>query len=268
MIEDSSGAARFRSLEDFLRAERTRCIAHRGFSGRCPENTLASFRAAIEVQADMIELDVTLTADDEVVVIHDETLERTTDGRGPVREQHWGELATLDAGSWLAPSFAGERIPTLAQVLELTRGRTLLNIEVKEEVVTDRIEGGIVERVIQRVLAAEMSDQVILSSFDPRAVAQAQAIEPEIERASLFNLVLHRGRRPTEVMEEVGAVVFSASLKQASAAMVADAHASGRLVTVYTVNHEPDMQRMIDLGVDGMFTDHPDVLLRLSSTSS
>jgi len=245
--------------------KRTRCIAHRGFSGRYPENTLAAFGAAIEAGADMFELDVTLTADDEVVVIHDETLERTTDGRGPVREQRWADLVALDAGSWFARTSAGERIPTLAQVLELARGRILVNIEIKEEVVTDRVEGGIVERVIQRVLAAEMSAEVILSSFDPRAMAQARAIEPGIQRASLFNRELHRGSRPTEIMDAVGAVAFSPSLKQVSPAMVADAHAGGRLVTVYTVNDEADMRRMIAMGVDGMFTDHPDVLLRLTS---
>jgi len=244
------------------------CIAHRGFSGRFPENTLAAFRGAIDLGVDMIELDVTLTADDEVVVIHDETLDRTTDGRGAVRERRWSAIADLDAGSWFSPDFADERIPTLSQALELVRGRALLNIEIKEEVVTDRIEGGVTERVIGQVRAADMRAEVILSSFDPRAVAHAREIEPGIRRASLYNKKLHRGMSPSEIMDQVGAVVFSPGLKQVSPEMIANAHESGRTVMVYTVNREADMRRMLDLGVDGMFTDHPDVLLGLIASPS
>jgi glycerophosphoryl diester phosphodiesterase len=239
------------------------CIAHRGFSGRFPENTLAALRGALDLGVDMVELDVTLTADDEVVVLHDQTLDRTTDGRGFVREQRWSEIAGLDAGSWFSPEFAGERIPTLVQALELVRGRALLNIEIKKEAVTDRIEGGVTERVIDHVRATDMRAEVILSSYDPRAVAQARAIEPGIRRASLYNQKIHRGMSPTEVMDQVGAVVFSPSGKQVSPEMIADVHESGRKIMVYTVNREADMRRMIDLGVDGIFTDHPDVLLEL-----
>jgi glycerophosphoryl diester phosphodiesterase len=109
---------------------------------------------------------------------------------------------------------------------------------------------------------------VTLSSFDPRAVAHARELEPGIRRASLYNKKLHRGMSPTEVMDQVGAVVFSLSLRQVSPEMIANAHESGRRVMVYTVNREADMRRMIDLGVDGMFTDHPDVLLGLRASAS
>lgn len=263
-LQSRTMSARFRSLEEFLSpAQPVRCIAHRGLSGRYPENTLAAFRAALDVRADMIELDVTLTADDVVAVIHDETLERTTNGRGPVRSHKWEELAGLDAGSWFAPEFAGELLPNLEQALELVRGKALVNIEIKEEVVSDRIAGGITERVIELVCAADMRAEVILSSFEPRAMAQAREIDPEIARASLFNRKIHRRMLPSEVMDEVGAVVFSPSLKRVSPEMISDVHASGRVITVYTVNEPAAMRRMIALGVDGMFTDHPDVLLQL-----
>ena len=98
----------------------TRVIAHRGFSAIAPENTLVAIEKAIELGADMVEFDVTVTADGEVVVIHDETLGRTTDGRGKVMEKTLEELQRLDAGSWFAPEFAGESIPTLEQVLAPT----------------------------------------------------------------------------------------------------------------------------------------------------
>src|SRR5512140_3219428 len=97
--------------------------AHRGFSGENPENTLASFRAAIAAGADMVELDVHLTRDNELVVIHDDTLERTTDGKGNVADKTLAELKALDAGFKFNPQFAGERIPTLAEGLDTTRGR-------------------------------------------------------------------------------------------------------------------------------------------------
>ena len=106
--------------------------AHRGFSGENPENTLASFRAAIAAGADMVELDVHLTRDNELVVIHDDTLERTTDGKGNVADKTLAELKRLDAGFKFNPRFAGERIPTLTEVLDVTRGRILVNIELKK----------------------------------------------------------------------------------------------------------------------------------------
>ena len=132
------------TIDEFYDTQaRTRVIAHRGFSGAAPENTIASVRAAINVGADMAEIDVTLTSDGYIVVIHDETLDRTTDGSGEVFQFTLAELQELDAGSWFDRSFAGEPIPTLDQVLDEVEGRILLNVEIKSEAV-DR---GIVDKV-------------------------------------------------------------------------------------------------------------------------
>ena len=106
-------------------------VAHRGFSGAAPENTLAAFRMAIEAGSDMIELDVHLSKDGKVVVIHDETQERTTNGQGRVADRPLKEIKGLDAGSWFSPPFAGERIPTLQEVLSLAQGKVPVNIEIK-----------------------------------------------------------------------------------------------------------------------------------------
>ena len=120
------------TIDDFLRlGERPRVIAHRGFSGVAPENTLAAFRRAIEIGADMIEVDVALTGDGHVVCLHDETLDRTTDGQGLLAAATFEEVRRLDAGSWFAPELAGEKVPTLAEVLDLARGRILVNVEIK-----------------------------------------------------------------------------------------------------------------------------------------
>ena len=107
-------------------------LAHRGYSAKAPENTMAAFELALAVGADGIELDVHMTRDGEIVVIHDDTLDRTTNGKGPVSDQTMAELRELDAGSWFSPEFAGERIPTLKLVLELIKDKdVLLNIEIK-----------------------------------------------------------------------------------------------------------------------------------------
>lgn len=107
-------------------------IAHRGFRAKYPENTQAAFRGALQIQAGMVELDVAMSRDRALVVIHDDTLERTTNGFGRVKDHTLAELKQLDAGSWFSPHFSEERIPTLRQVLELCRDKTLVNIEIKE----------------------------------------------------------------------------------------------------------------------------------------
>ncbi|MBU6283841.1 glycerophosphodiester phosphodiesterase, partial [bacterium] len=106
-------------------------MAHRGASAECPENTLVAFRRAMELGANMIECDLQLTADGHVVVFHDWSLERTTDGSGTVRDQPLAVLRSLDAGSWKEPRFAGERVPTLEEALDATAGRVGLNLELK-----------------------------------------------------------------------------------------------------------------------------------------
>lgn len=126
-------------------------IAHRGFSGQAPENTLASFQKAVELGSDMIELDVRFSKDGQVVVIHDDTIDRTTNGRGKVADYTLKELKQFDAGSWFAPQFSGERIPTLKEVLELVKGKVLVNIEIKDESpgqykITDLAERGLCKR--------------------------------------------------------------------------------------------------------------------------
>ena len=241
----------------------TRVIAHRGFSGEAPENTTAAFRRAIEVGADMIELDVLLSRDGELVVIHDDTLDRTTDGSGRVADHTLEELSRLDAGSWFAPEFAGERIPTLEEVLRLAHGRILVNIEIKTEAVTGEAEGGVVDKTLALVERLGMRDRIVISSFDPRALAHARALDPTIATASLRSSRHHAESSPAEVMESVGSQAFNLSRNEVSREVVEACHALGRPVAVYTVNEESEMRRLVELGVDALFTDHPDRLLHL-----
>lgn len=251
-------------IGDFMQTGgRARVIAHRGFSGVAPENTLAAFRKAIEIGADMFELDVLLSKDGRVVVIHDDTLDRTTSGVGRVAELTLAELQALDAGSWFSEEFAGERIPTLEETLALAKGHVLVNIEIKTEAVTDRALGGIVDKTLDLVRRAAMMDQIVISSFDPRALAQARELSPDVKTASLYNARLQEQLSPREVMDAVGSMGFNLSRKQVDADVVAACHRLERPVAVYTVNETGEMERLLDLGVDAIFTDFPDRLIEV-----
>lgn len=240
---------------------RTRVIAHRGFSGVAPENTLAAFQKAIDAGADMFELDVLLSRDGHVVVIHDDTVDRTTDGEGPVAAKSLAELKALDAGSWFDPAFAGERIPTLEEALELAQGRILVNVEIKTEAVTDHVEGGIADETLALVRRLGMMDQIVISSFDPRALAHARQLEPGVKTASLYNHDLQEGMSPEAVMNEVDSTGFNLSRRQVDTDLIEACHRLERPVAVYTVNEINEMKRVVDLGVDAIFTNYPDRLL-------
>jgi glycerophosphoryl diester phosphodiesterase len=251
-------------IVDFMQpSEQPHVIAHRGFSGVAPENTLAAFQKAIDVGADMFELDTLLSRDGHVVVIHDDTLDRTTNGVGPVAALTLAELRALDAGSWFSNAFAGERIPTLEETLALAKNRILVNIEIKTEAVTDRAEGGIVDKTLEIVRKAGMMDQIVISSFDPRALAHARKLDANVKTASLYNTSAQKDWSPEEVMDAVSSNGFNLSQKQVDADTVEACHRLDRPVAVYTVNELSDMKAMIALGVDAIFTDHPDRLLSM-----
>ena len=242
---------------------RPRVIAHRGFSGAAPENTMAAFGKAIEIGADMIELDVLLTSDGELIVIHDDTVDRTTGGEGRVASFTLEEIRRLDAGSWFSPEFSSERLPTLAEVLDLVRGKILLNVEIKTEAVTDRTEGGIVEKVVRLVNEMGMRGEVVISSFDARAVRQARELDATFRTAVLYNDNAQSGQSPAAIVRDLDANGFNMSRRQVDADIVKECHAAGFPVAVYTVNDLETMKEMIGIGVDALFTNQPDIMKKL-----
>ena len=139
-------------------------IAHRGARDVAPENTMAAFAAAVDAQADGIELDVSRCGTGEIVVMHDDTVDRTTDGSGTVARLGWAAIVELDAGGWFAPEFVGERVPTLAEVLDLVGGRLRVNIEVKHKA---QRHDGIEEEIAEMVAQRDLGSSIIISSFDP-----------------------------------------------------------------------------------------------------
>lgn len=244
-------------------ASPTRVIAHRGFSSRAPENTLIAIEQAISVGADMVEVDVTVTADGHVICLHDETLDRTTDGHGLPANFTLEEIRQLDAGSWFAPEYAGEKIPTLTEVLDAVKGRILINIEIKPEAV----EFGVVPKVAALINEHEMLDSVVVSSFSPEALRLMKITNPAVVTASLFNKELHSGRDPLEIILEVGSRGFNISGKRVTPKMIERCHSHGIPVAVYTINDATEMRRMMELGVDAVFSDHADLMLEVVAES-
>jgi glycerophosphoryl diester phosphodiesterase len=228
-------------------------IAHRGASGTCPENTLAAFRRAAAMGAHMIELDVQLTGDGEVVVLHDDTLDRTTDGCGVVRIRTFAELRRLDAGAWFAPAFGGERIPSLAEALAAT---TLpYNVELKAGCSAD-----LEARTLAVVREAGALGRVIFSSFDPACLARMRSLTADAELAVLWT---RRAVAPAIALaQRVRARGLHLRKTAVSPATLAAAGAAGLPVRVWTVNEQRDFAALARLGAAAVFTDYPDRFLQ------
>ncbi|MCL5021270.1 MAG: hypothetical protein M1339_06375 [Bacteroidetes bacterium] len=233
-------------------------IAHRGISGKAPENTLSSFSRAVSTPGvKMIELDVRISQDDQIIVLHDRTLQRTSTGNGAARNYTLKELKEFDAGSWFHPSFASERIPTLAEVLHLAKGKTWVNIELKRDLFS-RAQDVFVQRVIETVRAAGIENEVLYSSFTHDLLAQVRRIEPKAVTGVIYNIYRDFGRSPSKLAGRVHASVFVCAKHELRKSMIRDARQHGLALYVYTLNSIQDARKMIQLGVDGIISDNAD----------
>jgi len=237
-------------------------IAHRGLSGKAPENTLASFSLALATPGiAMIELDVRLSKDERVIVLHDRTLQRTTTGNGRARNYNFEELRNLDAGSWFDPRFSSEKIPLLSEVLQLARGRCWVNIELKSSWYLKEPKGLLEQRVLETVDQAGMTDQVLYSSFDHNLVRSLKRMRPAAITGVIYNLYRDFGRAPSALAERAGAAVFVCAKRELKPWMVHDAHRGGVAVYVYTVNSVTELGKLVGWGVDGIILDNADELV-------
>ncbi|WP_337287642.1 glycerophosphodiester phosphodiesterase family protein [Candidatus Methylomirabilis sp.] len=229
-------------------------IAHRGASAQAPENTMAALEKAVELGADAIELDLHVSRDGELVVIHDVTLDRTTDGRGPVHTHSLQELKQLDAGRWFGESFAGQRIPTLAEVLDRFAGKVPLALEVKAG---SAFFPGIEERVVSALREHQVLSQVAVASFDHHALFRLKELEPYLRTAALLV------GRPMSMSAVAGPSKVDAMALECSLVTKTEidaCRASGLQLVVWVVNEPAQMRHFIDLGIDGIITDRPDLL--------
>ncbi|OCI30800.1 glycerophosphodiester phosphodiesterase [Oerskovia enterophila] len=231
-------------------------VAHRGNSSVAPQNTLAAFEAAWRAGADSIELDVQLTADGEVVVIHDDTLDATTDGSGRVDGLPLADVRAVDAGSWFAPAYAGQRVPTFAEVVDLlvTRPGIDLLLEVKGDWGPDDVR-----KVTEPVLRAGLADRVIGQSFWPSTVASLQKVAPDLRRGLLVerssdDLLATCAELGVMTCNPAGTVLLE------QPGLVAALHDAGLEVMVWTLNEPEQWALALEVGVDAVITDRPDRL--------
>jgi glycerophosphoryl diester phosphodiesterase len=221
------------------------CIAHRGASGVAPENTLLAVQKALDLGAPWIEVDVQL-AQGELLVFHDRRLERTTNGQGYLAEKSLAYLRSLDAGQ-------GEKIPLLREVLDLIGPQAGLNIELKGSGTAEPVA-----TVVRSYLAHRgwSYDRLLVSSFDLDQLNKIKNLLPELK---IGPLVSGPGGAYPEIAQKAGAYSVHIKRQEVSADFVADAHARGLKVFVYTVNTVRELERLQRLGVDGIFTDYPEL---------
>jgi glycerophosphoryl diester phosphodiesterase len=236
---------------DLDRFTRPLLIGHRGYPALCPENTLASFEGAMQAGCDMIELDVTLTRDRKVVVIHDDTLDRTTNGKGPVSGHAFEEIKALDAGSWFGARFAAERVPELSEVIKLTAGRCMLNIEIKESAFeaiypVDAIE----HQVVKLVKTSGAMDRVIVSSFDQRILERIAAMDAPPAVACITD---HGADKSVlGMLLKMRSFSWHPRFTVLTRDQVDMLHGVGIKVFPWTINTRAEAEKVLALGVDGL----------------
>jgi glycerophosphoryl diester phosphodiesterase len=233
-------------------------IAHRGGSLEAPENTMAAFRHAIELGMRFVELDVQMTRDGELVVIHDETLDRTTDGSGPVRDYTLEEIRRFDAGSSFDIQYAGERVPTLREVLELCVGA---GVGVVIELKAPEINMGMEEKVA--AIVGEMwtrgAENIWCISFHHDAIRKMRSLDAAMPLGYLY-MPGEDFAQPDDTVQAV-CPYFVDAIQHPE--QVARAHQLGKFVFIYTANEEAHMRRLVEAGVDGMVSDRPTLLLQV-----
>lgn len=236
----------------------TKVLAHRGSAGTHPENTIISFSEAVRVGADGIELDVHLTKDNEIVVIHDHTLERTTNGKGRVIDHSLKEIKKLDAGTWFSGSFQKVKVPTLGEVLFMMQENNLLiNIEYKN-VIIDYI--GLEERVMREIERYDVANRVIVSSFNHYSLKRMNDLNPKIECAVLY---MEKIYEPWNYANMLGAKSLHSPFHLVNNKIIQEAKKGNVSIRAYTVNHTDDVQRLMKEKCSAIITDYPEKALKI-----
>ncbi len=246
---------RMGSVNPLRARRRPMVIGHRGAAAVAPENTIPSFQAAWATGVGWVEADVQPTADDVFVLIHDDDLDRTTDGTGPLRDHAARDVAALDAGSWFAPQFAGAGVPELSQLLERLTGDRRLLLEVKGAFTARQIEG-----LIAAIRGVGAQDRLLLESFELDALQMIRQVLPD---EPLGLLVEHLDPDPVAACRALGATAYNPNFAEllSRPEVIGPLHDADIAIMVWTANKPADWDRLTDLGVDAIITDDPGALL-------
>ncbi len=237
--------------------------SHRGGGATAPENTLPAIQAALGGGFDYVEVDVALTADRQPVLMHDAKVDRTTDGHGRLAEMTLAQVRTLDAGSWFDPKFAGTRVPTFVEFLDvLAASGNRAIVELKGPWDADAVVAAIAE-----LAARDLERRVVIASFDARTLALASAASEVVPRLLILKHV------PDDVVRAaaeagVRGILVDRKAVLARPAMVADVHAAGVRIVVFTLNRDSQWDDVTALGVDGIVTDDPGTLSRWQNATA
>ena len=231
-------------------------VAHRGFSGRYPENTAVAFREALALDVEMVEFDVHLARDESLIIIHDATVDRTSDGTGQVAELSLQEIKRLDAGSWMAHQFQGERFLTLREILNLVGGKTRLNVHIKAY---DHDRDRLVPLVVRELERHDVLSSCFVAA-DQESIILVKQFQPELATCNLSTTP-----RETYINRSlaVSCKILQPGNQQVDKAFVEEAHRHGFEVNPFYADDESEMRRLIACGVDGILTNWPDRLKTL-----
>jgi glycerophosphoryl diester phosphodiesterase len=228
-------------------------IGHRGAPGHAPENTMASFRRAVELGATFIETDLRLSHDARFVAMHDATLDRTSNGRGLARDFTLAQLRELDAGSWYGSEFAGEKIPTLEEILGFAReADVVFYLEIKHEA-----GWGVHHGVAAALRAANEPARTVVISFDSSMLRNLRSLDAGVLMGLLFENPI---ANVVEKAQQVGARQICPRADLVTAQLLSEAQDAGLQVATWTVNEPLQMDALISMGVNGIMTDYPDRL--------
>ncbi|MBT2662054.1 glycerophosphodiester phosphodiesterase family protein [Bacillus sp. ISL-45] len=232
-------------------------VAHRGAAGYAPENTIAAFDMGLEMKADYIEIDVQRSKDGKLVIIHDTTVDRTTDGTGKVGELTLEELRSLDAGSFKGEQFAGEKIPTFEEILDRYHGKIGILIELKAPQLYPGIEEEVTQELKERNLDKPQNDKIIIQSFNFESMKKIDALLPNVPIGVLTYSSLHTTDAALQEFAKY-ADLFNPSYGLVTRELVDKVHSLGMEIQSWTVRSPEAAQFLIDMKVDGIITDYPD----------
>ncbi len=240
-------------------------IAHRGASGIAPENTLAAFEKALEFDLDAVELDVHATKDGKVIVMHDATLDRTTNITGRIQELTYAEITAADAGSWFSSEYKGEKVPTLSDALDMINGHAVTVVEIKAQ--------DIAEKVVRVIEKSNACDDVVVISFHPDNIYAVRQLKPQIPTGLLISMDVSDNPRSQAIelahrTVAVGASTLSVSHQMLSPEFVYVIHQRGINLWTWTIDDIARIQEVAEFGVDGITSNYPDRLNRITNYES
>lgn len=232
-------------------------VAHRGATGYAPENTIAAFDKGVEMKADYIEIDVQRSKDGELVIIHDTTVDRTTDGTGSVKDLTFEQLRNLDAGSWKGEEFKGEKIPTFDEILDTYHGKVGILIELKSPELYPGIEAQVAQELIERNLDKPQNEKIIIQSFNFESMKITNSLLPKVPIGVLTS---NRAHTTEQALKEFAtyADYFNPSYGIVSKELVDQVHSLGMKIQSWTVRSQAAADFLLDMNVDGIITDYPD----------